>query len=81
MAHERLLSMLTVLLGRQSMREFGLPVRPPWAHAYLIPLNTWRYRTPWGRARLESWGEKVRARERKETFGDERPDIGRPATT
>ena len=79
--HERLLSMLTVLLGRESMREFGLPVRPPWAHAYLIPLNTWRYRTPWGRARLESWGEKVRARERKETFGDERPDIGRPATT
>ncbi|MDN4506294.1 oxygenase MpaB family protein [Dietzia maris] len=79
--HERLLSMLTVLLGPESMREFGLPVRPPWAHAYLVPLNTLRYRTPWGRARLESWGEKVRARERKETFGDSRPDIGRPATT
>ena len=79
--HERLLSMLTVLLGPESMREFGLPVRPPWAHAYLVPLNTLRYRTPWGRARLESWGEKVRARERKETFGDARPDIGRPATS
>ncbi|HMT49618.1 oxygenase MpaB family protein [Dietzia sp. UBA5065] len=80
LGHERLLSMLTVLLGRESMREFGLPVRPPWAHAYLIPLNTWRYRTPMGRARLEQWGEKVRARERKEVFGDARPDIGRPAT-
>ena len=77
--HERLLSMLTVLLGRESMREFGLPARPPWAHAYLVPLNGLRYRTPWGRARLEAWGEKVRTRERKETFGDAEPDIGRPA--
>ena len=40
----------------------GLPARPPWAHAYLVPLNTLRYRTPWGRARLDSWGERVRAR-------------------
>lgn len=79
--HERLLSMLTVLLGRESMREFGLPARPPWAHAYLVPLNTLRYRTPWGRARLAAWGEKVRTRERKETFGDARPDIGRPNTS
>ena len=78
--HQRLLSMLTVLLGRESMREFGLPIRPPWAHAYLFPLNAWRYRTPWGRARLESWGRKVRARERKETFGDAEADIGRPQT-
>ncbi|MDV6298151.1 oxygenase MpaB family protein [Dietzia maris] len=79
--HERLLSMLTMLLGRESMREFGLPVRPPWAHAYLVTLNTLRYRTPFGRARLDAWGERVRDRERKETFGDSRPDIGRPATT
>lgn len=78
--HERLLSMLTVLLGRESMKEFGLPVRPPWAHAYLFALNAARYRTPFGRARLESWGLKVRARERKETFGDAEADIGRPQT-
>ena len=78
--YQRLLSMLTVLLGRESMREFGLPVRPPWAHSYLLVLNAWRYRTPWGRARLESWGLKVRARERKETFGDAEADIGRPQT-
>lgn len=78
--HERLLSMLTVLLGRESMKEFGLPVRPPWAHTYLFGLNALRYRTPVGRARLESWGLKVRARERKETFGDAKADIGRPQT-
>lgn len=78
--HQRLLSMLTVLLGRESMKEFGLPVRPPWAHAYLIALNALRYRTPIGRARLESWGVKVRARQRKETFGDAKADIGRPRT-
>ena len=35
---------------------------------------------PTGRARLDAWGERVRDRERKETFGDARPDIGRPAT-
>ncbi|AVZ39894.1 MULTISPECIES: oxygenase MpaB family protein [unclassified Dietzia] len=80
-AHERLLSMLTVLLGRDSMREFGLPVRPPWAHAYLVALNGLRYRTPWGRARLDSWGEKVRDRERKQTFGDAAADIGRPLSS
>ena len=77
---ERLLSMLTVLLGRESMREFGLPTRPPWAHTYLFALNAWRYRTPWGRARLETWGTKVRARQRRETFGDAKADIGRPQT-
>ncbi|WP_235734430.1 oxygenase MpaB family protein [Nocardioides alcanivorans] len=41
---ERLLSMLTVFLGTTSMHELGLPVRLPWAHAYLAPLNTVRYR-------------------------------------
>jgi hypothetical protein len=59
---ERLLSMLTVFLGVRSMRELGLPARPPWAHAYLLPLNTWRYRvlgrTPHGRERLERWGRR-----------------------
>jgi len=59
---ERLLSMLTTFLGVRSMRELGLPLRPPWAHAYLLPLNTWRYRVlgplPGGRARLERWGRR-----------------------
>ena len=61
---ERLLSMLTVFLGTRSMRELGLPLRPPWAHAYLVPLNTLRYqvlgRTAWGRGRLLTWGNRVR---------------------
>lgn len=59
---ERLLSMLTVFLGVESMREFGLPLRPPWAHGYIVALNTFRYRVlgrlPGGRARLERWGHR-----------------------
>ncbi|MFD7308267.1 oxygenase MpaB family protein [Promicromonospora sp. NPDC059942] len=59
---ERLLSMLTTFLGVRSMRELGLPLRPPWAHAYLLPLNTWRYRVlgrlPGGPERLERWGRR-----------------------
>ncbi|MFI6427996.1 oxygenase MpaB family protein [Promicromonospora sp. NPDC050880] len=59
---ERLLSMLTAFLGVRSMRELGLPLRPPWAHAYLVPLNTWRYRVRGrgarGRARLDRWGRR-----------------------
>jgi hypothetical protein len=59
---ERLLSMLTAFLGVRSMRELGLPLRPPWAHAYLLPLNVWRYhllgRSRWGRERLDRWGRR-----------------------
>jgi hypothetical protein len=59
---ERLLSMLTAFLGVRSMRELGLPLRPPWAHAYVLPLNTWRYRvlgrTRRGRERLDRWGHR-----------------------
>ena len=60
---ERLLSMLTVFLGVESMREFGLPLRPPWAHTYIVALNTLRYRVlgrlPGGRERLERWGQTL----------------------
>lgn len=59
---ERLLSMLTVFLGPESMRELGLPMRPPWAHAYLVGLNTVRYRVigrlPGGKDRLTRWGKR-----------------------
>ncbi|MFD6140344.1 oxygenase MpaB family protein [Promicromonospora sp. NPDC060271] len=59
---ERLLSMLTTFLGVRSMRELGLPLRPAWAHAYLLPLNTWRYRVLGrgrrGRERLDRWGRR-----------------------
>ena len=60
---ERLLSMLTVFLSPESMREFGLPLRPPWAHAYILVLNTLRYRVlrrlPGGEQRLWRWGGRV----------------------
>ena len=59
---ERLLSMLTAFLGVRSMRELRLPLRPPWAHAFLLPLNVWRYhvlgRSRRGRERLERWGRR-----------------------
>jgi hypothetical protein len=63
---ERLLSMLTAFLGVRSMRELGLPLRPPWAHAYLLPLNVWRYhvlgRSRWGRERLDRWARRTATR-------------------
>ncbi|MDP3970030.1 MAG: oxygenase MpaB family protein [Nocardioides sp.] len=77
---ERALSMLTVLLGRRSMHDLGLTVRPPWALAYLWPLNTWRYRllgrTPVGRRRLEAWGRRVIDRTARDHFGDAPPTVG-----
>ncbi|MEO9322859.1 oxygenase MpaB family protein [Nocardioides sp. C4-1] len=72
---ERLLSMLTVFLGPQSMRELGLPVRPPWAFAYVVPLNVLRYRsvgrTPWGRRHLDRWGRRVSASVLRSYYGDD----------
>lgn len=75
-ARERLLSMLTVFLGRESMRDLGLPLRPPWAHAYVIALNTWRYRTPWGRRRLDAWATGVSTRVLHRHFGDDARAVG-----
>lgn len=60
---ERLLSMLTVFLGSESMRDLGLPRRPPWAFAGAHARNLVRYRMlgrgDSGRARLERWGDRV----------------------
>lgn len=68
---ERLLSMLTVFLGPESMREFGLPLRPPWAHLVIGALNTARYRVlarlPGGERWLRAWGER-RGREVVESY-------------
>jgi len=75
-ARERLLSMLTVFLGPQSMRELGLPLRPPWAHLYIGLLNTWRYRTPWGRRGLDRAGHVVRKRVLGRYFGPDHHDVG-----
>jgi hypothetical protein len=80
LSRERLLSMLTTLLGPQSMREFGLPLRPPWAVAYVIVLNAVRFRivgrTAWGERQLQRWGDRVRDRVMFRHFGPDRPEIG-----
>ncbi|HEY1134579.1 MAG TPA: oxygenase MpaB family protein [Nocardioides sp.] len=77
---ERTLSMLSLFLGRASMRDLGLPWRPPWAHAYLLGLNTWRYRIdrrlPGGRARLDRWSEGVVTRVMADYFGTDTPAVG-----
>ena len=79
-ARERVLSLMTVLLGPQSMAELGLPLRPPWAVAYLLPLNLVRYRVagrlPGGRARLERWGVRTSERILSRHYGDRPRDIG-----
>ena len=78
---ERLLSMLTVFLGPESMRELGLPMRPPWAHAYLFGLNTLRYRVlghlPGGRDRLWRWGGRRAQWLLDSYFQGEREDVGK----
>jgi hypothetical protein len=77
---ERMLSMMTVLLNPTSMRELGLPVRPPWALAYIVPMNVLRYqvlgRTPYGRRRLEAWGQRVRDRILDSTFRGAAHEVG-----
>ncbi|WP_183093608.1 oxygenase MpaB family protein [Nocardioides stalactiti] len=77
---ERLLSMLTTFLGPLSMRDLGLPLRPPWAHVYLVVLNTVRYRvlgrTAWGRRRLLAWGDRVSQRLLDSYFLDEPQAVG-----
>jgi hypothetical protein len=80
LARERLLSMLTALLGPRSMRDLELPLRPPWAPAYVLGLNILRYRVigvgPWGREALLRWGDRVAARTLFRHFGSERAEVG-----
>ncbi|KNX38946.1 oxygenase MpaB family protein [Luteipulveratus halotolerans] len=63
---ERLLSMLTAFLGVRSMRELGLPVRPPWAFGARAVGNVWRYRVVGrgarGRRALEQRGRAQQER-------------------
>ncbi|GAA4804508.1 oxygenase MpaB family protein [Nocardioides caeni] len=77
---ERLLSMLTLFLGIESMRELGLPLRPPWAHTYIVGLNTVRYRVlgrlPGGRGRLEQWGHRRAQWLLDSYFKGDKEDVG-----
>ena len=74
-------SVLTVFLGPESMREFGLPMRPPWAHAYLVGLNSLRYRVlrhlPGGQDRLWRWGGRRAQWLLDSYFQGEREDVGK----
>lgn len=76
---ERMLSMLTMFLGFASMRDLGLPLRPPWAFAYLLPLNVLRYhvlgRTSWGRSWLAAWGRRTTERILSSYFSGETGDV------
>jgi hypothetical protein len=80
-ARERLLSMLTLLLGPSSMRDLKLPLRPPWAPAYVMVLNVFRYRllgpTPRGREALIRWGDRVARRTLYRHFGRDEAEVGR----
>ena len=80
LARERMLSMLTLLLGPSSMRDLQLPIRPPWAPAYVIGLNFLRYRViglmPWGREALLRWGDRVAERTLFRHFGADRAEVG-----
>lgn len=79
----RLLSMLRLFLGKQGMRDLGLPVRLPWAAVGIIPLNLMKYyvigRTPWGERRLQSQGQKHRAELLERHFGRDEPELGKLA--
>ena len=76
---ERLLSMLTVFLGATSMRELGLPLRPPWAHALAGTGHAVRQRVlrrlPGGHRRLERHGDRVVADLMVRYFGDDAPEV------
>ena len=77
---ERLLAMLTYLIGVRGMRDLQLPLRAPWPLAYIVPANLLRYqvlaRTPAGRERLEAWGARVRDRTLASYFNGARPEVG-----
>lgn len=74
-AKERLLSMLTGFLGPRSMRELGLPARPPWAMVLVVAANVLRYRvlarTAVGERWLLRWSDRVREDVLRRNFGPE----------
>lgn len=77
---ERFLSMLTGFIGVGGMRELKLPVRLPWALAYVIPLNIARYRVidrlPGGTRRRERSGREFSRRLVADYFRGEDADVG-----
>ncbi|MEJ7636115.1 oxygenase MpaB family protein [Aeromicrobium sp.] len=80
-ARARLLSMLRPFLGKEGMRDLGLPVRRPWATLGIIPNNLLRYhvlgRTGWGERSLHRRAEKARDTVMFRYFGPDQPEIGK----
>ena len=76
---ERVLSMLTVFVGGRSMRELGLPRRPPWAFVSAVAQNSLRYRVLGrgenGAARLDRWGDRVIVETMERYFGVDAPSV------
>lgn len=79
-ARARLLSMLRLFLGKQSLRDLQLPVRLPWAIAGIVPQNVMAYyvlgRTPWGERHLQAKAARHRSEIMKRYFGEDEPDVG-----
>lgn len=76
---ERVLSMLSLFLGHASMRDLGLPLRPPWAPAQRLLANAWDYRLrallPGGVERLDAAGRANRRRVLDSYFQGTAPDV------
>lgn len=76
---ERMLSMMTVFLSRQGMRDLGLSWRLPWAFGTTFALNTWRHRVvgrlPGGKAWLYRSGVRSRERIQASYFGEAKADV------
>ncbi|MEU9456286.1 oxygenase MpaB family protein [Streptomyces sp. NPDC048277] len=79
-ARARLLSMLGYFLGRQGMRDLGLPPALPWAVPPLVAANLLRYgtlgRTAVGRRVLLRSGDRFIRRHLRHYFGEHAAEIG-----
>jgi hypothetical protein len=84
-AHVRLLSLLRYLLGRESMRDLGLPVALPWVVPFVAARNLGLSAiglTAPGRRYLDRVADRHRRVRRRLLFGDDAPAVGTlPAPT
>lgn len=78
-AHVRLLSLLRYLLGRESMRDLGLPVTLPWVVPFVAARNLGLSAiglTAPGRRYLDHVAGRHRRARRRLLFGDATPAVG-----
>jgi len=78
-AHLRMLSMLRYFLGRESMRDLGLPVTQPWVVPFVaaknLTLSALGLTEP-GRRYLDRATARFREQRSRMLFKDESPDVG-----